>query len=197
MAAVPQFLSDIEEEEEGLAENELQQLENLVKRQLSYEKEIAELEKKLEEKKNRLFKVSSEDIPNLLHQHGFSELRLRSGQKVIVVEGISITIPEEKEELFYAFLRERKEDDIIKLQVAFDKMPKAMKEDLFTFLSGYGYQYETKMGVHSKTKESYFKHLLGVGDENRAEGIKNGKYLTPKQIESFATAFSYFKTKIK
>lgn len=193
----PDFLLNDKEEKEAISTSELQQLERLVKLQLDQEKIITDLEGKLEVAKKAFNKTSMEDIPNLLNQYALSEIKLRSGQKVIVKEGISVSIPEDKEQLFFAWLKERKEEDIIKLQIAFDKMPAEMQSDLFTFLSGYGYSYDTKKGVHHKTMESYFKRLLGVGDENREQGIKEGKYITVEKVKPFATVFSFFKTTIK
>jgi len=98
---------------------------------------------------------------------------------------------------FFAFLKERDEEDIVKLNIQFKKMPVEKQRELFDFLNGYEYEYESDRGVHPMTLKSYFKKLLGIGDEERAEGIAKGKYLRPEDVASVANVFTFFNTKIK
>jgi len=178
-------------------DSELAQLEELVKTYKTLERDIEEQEAVLAEKKAAFRTVSQESIPMLLNQHGLSELKLRSGDKIIVKEDASVSVPDTKKQAFFAFLKERDEEDIIKLNIQFKKMPAEMQQQLFEFLNNYNYEYESDRGVHPMTLKSYFKKLLGVGDEDRAAGIAAGKYLQPQDVEEVVNVFTFFNTKIK
>jgi hypothetical protein len=191
----PLFIPD--DEPEVIQDGELARLKGLVDIYESLSKDIDALNDKLKLKKTALDHIAQTDIPTLLHQHGLSELRLDNGKKVIVKRELSVTVPEEIKPKFYSWLTSRKEDDIIKVQMAFDRMAPEKLQDLYTFLNGYEYAYESTRGVHHKTLQKYFKELLGIGDENQAQGITDGKYLRIEDIKDIANVFVYYDTKIK
>ena len=191
----PQFL--LNTKQEPIDMSELARLDELVKAYSELEKAIEEREAELAEFKAHFRTISQESIPSLLNQHGLSELKLRNGKKVVVKEEASVSIPDDKKMAFFAFLKERDEEDIVKLNIQFKKMPVEKQRELFDFLNGYEYEYESDRGVHPMTLKSYFKKLLGIGDEERAEGIAKGKYLRPEDVASVANVFTFFNTKIK
>lgn len=176
---------------------ELDQLEHLVEVYRELDAKIAEQEEALAATKAAFRTVSQESIPTLLNQHGLSDIRLRNGAKIIVKEEASVSVPDGKKPAFFEFLKSRDEEDIIKLTVQFKKMPVEKQRELFDFLNGYDYDYEADRGVHPMTLKSYFKKLLGVGDEDRAEGVARGKYLKPQDVADVANVFTFFNTKIK
>ena len=177
--------------------SELAQLEELVKTYKLLQRDIEELEADLSKRKEAFRMVAQESIPSLLNQHGLSELKLRSGDKIIVKEDASVSVPDDKKPAFYEFLKSRDEEDIIKLNIQFKKMPVEKQQQLFEFLNGYDYEYESDRGVHPMTLKSYFKKLLGVGDEERAAGIAAGRYLRTQDVENVVNVFTFFNTKIK
>lgn len=195
----PKFLMREESKPELLAESELQQLEDLVKALQGANDEIAKLEAQLSEVKGRQKSLSEEAIPTLLNQHGFSELKLKNGVKVVVTEEASVSVPDDKKEAFFAFLKERNEEDIIKLLVQFAKMPIEKQQELFDFLNGYGYDYDAEKGVHPQTLKAYVKKLLGVGEEPLVveQGVAAGKYLRKQDVAHVMNVYTFFKTKLK
>lgn len=195
----PKFLMREEAKPVPIAESELQQLEDLVKSLQVANDEVAKLEAQLSEVKARQKSLSEEAIPTLLNQHGFSDLRLKSGIKVVVSEEASVSVPDEKKADFFAFLKERDEEDIIKLQVQFSKMPVEKQQELFDFLNGYGYDYSAEKGVHPQTLKAYAKKLLGVGEEKEVieQGIATGKYLRKQDVADVMNVYTFFKTKLK
>lgn len=193
----PKFL--LRAEPEPIAESELQQLENLVRDLLEANAEADATNAVLDKIKSRQDMLSKEAIPMLMNQHGFSELRLKSGVKVVVTEEASVSVPDDKKAAFYAFLKERGEEDIIKLLVQFGKMPVEMQQQLVDFLNAYEYDYEMEKGVHPQTLKSYAKNLLGIGEEKEAveRGIASGRYLRKQDVEHVMSVFTFYKTKLK
>lgn len=194
----PAFLLRDQKRADEPEAGELAKLKELVVDFKKKEAEVKAAEEVLSEKKAAFNKVAQEEIPQLLRQYGMSDIKI-DGQKITVKEDISINIPEENELEFYAFLKQRGEEDIVKLQVDFKRMPKEKTEELFAFLNGYDYDYESKTGIHVSTLKSYFRNLLGIGEEPeiREEGIAEGKFLKMSAVEPFAKTYIYYNTKIK
>jgi len=191
---MPEFLDTKEGEHIDMTAI-LNELQNMVDNYLILNNDIKVLEEKLKEKKECFNKISMEDIPMFLLQHNLSEIRLASGQKVIVKEDISVTVKDQ--EKFFKFLENRNEADIIKTNFLFDKMNKDKYNTLFNFLNEQSYLYTVKKDVHAQTKKKYFKELLGIGKEDYEDGIKTGKYLKVSTVIDFTNIYNYFKTKIK
>lgn len=193
---IPEHLANASEE---VTKDALMKLEGLVEQYEWYQEQIDVLEAQLKEKKQFFNKVQQEEIPNLLNQHGLSEIKLKSGKKVIVKEEASVTVPRKKEDEFYKFLESREEDDIVKLHFAFNRMEHEKVKELFTYLGERDFDYTAERKVHPQTLKKYFKELLGIGldKEERALGIKLGTYLRKQDVQDIANVFTYFKTTIK
>lgn len=175
---------------------DLNKLKELVEALQAAEKRVMEATEKLAGEKRVYNQLSQEDIPTYLGQYGLSELKLSNGQKVLVTEDINVTIKDE--DAFYTFLRERKEDDIIKISADFPtKMEEEDRGKLFDFLCNY--DCKVRQGVHSQTLKKYFRELLGndVDDEDRKVGLELNKYVEKETLEKFASIFTLKKTKIK
>jgi hypothetical protein len=194
--SMPDFLREAQEEL-TLEEDALLKLRELVTEFQLQEGRIEDLELDLKEQKERMRQIGQVAIPNLMLQHGLSEVRLKSGKKVIVKEQVSVSVPTVKEEAFFKFLKERHEEDIVKLHFHFDRMPEEQMKALFEFLTEREYAYDSDRGVHPQTLKKYFKELLGVGDENQSVGIAEGKYMRKEELEQIANVFTFFDTKIK
>ena len=192
---MPKFLLNVEAEE--IQDSELKQLEEAVVLYRELADEIERREEELKSVKQSFQNVSQTTIPNLLFQHGISELKLRDKSKVIVKEDAQVSVPDDKKPAFFEFLKSRDEEDIIKLQVQFKKMPVEKQQALFDFLNAGEYEYDSERGVHPMTLKAYFKRLLGIGSDDRAEGIAEGRYLRAQDVVGVANVFTFFSTKIK
>ena len=195
MPKTPKFLLALPPEK--ISEDALSQLKRLVEQYKFTENDIEEVELKLKEKKKWFNKLSQEEIPTLLNTFGLSEIKLESGEKVIVKLNASVSIPDDKQEAFYAFLKERNEEDIIKLHFHFDRMSVKKMTDLFAFLTEGDYVYDSDRGVHAQTLKKYFKQLLGIGEKDQEEGVAEGRYLRKEEVKNVADVFTFFFTKIK
>ena len=192
MNKVPEFLKGIKE---NITDDALGKLKTYVAFYKSYEIQIEKLEEELKQKKKLLNDYSQNLIPELLNSFGLSEIKLNTGEKVIVKEDISVTI--ENNEKFFEFLKSRDEDDIIKLAFFFPKMESEKVEALYNYLVEQNYEYESEKSVHAQTRKKYFKELLGIGKPDLEQGLKSGKYIIKEIIENFVKIFTYHTTKIK
>lgn len=196
----PKFLiDDVAKPADIVSESELQKLEDLVEAFQLQQRTVAELDEKLKEAEKHLQRIGREEIPAIMNQHGFSELRLRNKKKVIVKEQASVSVPDEKRAAFFSFLEKRNEQDIIKLLVAFNRMPQQKLEELMTFLDGYEYDYNAERNVHPQTLKAYTTKLLGLQLEpdERAEAIADGRVLRKADVEDVMNVFTFFTTTIK
>jgi hypothetical protein len=189
---MPDFLKDNKEE---ITNDTLQVLAQLVNRLEEKEDLLEQKEKELEELKKSRDMLSQVDIPELLLSKGLSEIRLANGTKVIIKEDSAVTIKDK--EKFYIYLKNNGEDDIIKLTFAFDRMASEMIEKLFEYLNSNSYKYKSENNIHYQTQAKYFRTKLGIGEEDRKQGIQQGYYLTPEQFSDFADIFIFHKTKLQ
>lgn len=197
MADAPKFLLD--EHPEQIEDDVLDRLSKLVDQQLDLESRITELEVHLKALNEAHTKVSRVDIPELLHTHGLSEIRLKDRRKVIVSEGVSVSVPEDKQEAFNEFLKAQKAEDLVKLQIAFGRMPDTARRALFAFIQAMDYEYDAKSAVHPSTLKKFVSDLLGLGvdEDERADGIKQGIYKRVDDLKDVMNVFTFFTTKIK
>ena len=159
------------------------------------EAEVARLEAELKRALESRRRWEQEFFPEMLGKYGLSRIRLASGEEISVSEDASVSISDHA--AFIKFLKTRGEEDIIKLQLFFSRMDDEDRARLYEFLMERGYDYDVKYDVHASTRKKYFRDLLGVGAQDREEGVQNGRYLRPEDVATFAGVFVVRKTRIK
>ena len=126
--------------------------------------EVATAEAELLQRKARLFKIASEDLPSLLKEAGVEDLTLEDGTKVSVAEEISCSITDEKRAEAHKWLRANNFGSIVKTQVlvSFGKDELAAADDLYLrMLKKYGDDHaEMKENVHPQTLKAFLKELM-------------------------------------
>ena len=175
---------------------DLTDLDPLIKLFKEQKAKVDALKDELEAAEAAFKHTARDEIPAIMNYLGYTELKLATKEKVTVKEDASVSVPEDKEPQFFKFLEERGEQDIIKLQFAFPRMSIEKRQLLFDLLDANDFAFDFKEGVHPQTLKSYFKKLLGVGAEDRAQGIKEGRYLHPSVVEPFTSMFIYYTTSI-
>jgi hypothetical protein len=193
----PSFLTNVKQEK--INAGELTEIATKVKAYREILSNIEAATKELAALNKEAQRLGQEEIPMLLLQHDVSELRMGDGAKIIIKENVSCSIPPEKRTSFFEFLEKRGESDIVKLQLQFKKMPQQKLNELFDFLNGYEYDFESERGVHPQTLKKYIKDLLGLDKEKevRTEGIANGTYLRKADLENVVNVYTFFTTNVK
>jgi len=182
-SAVPDFLTGKEE----IGDNILSELQGKVDHLLKVEAEIKDAEDALKILKKEQLRFSGEEIPTLLSQYGLSEIKLDTGQKIIVKEDLSVTVKDSF--LYHKFLRKRSHDDIIKTVFEFGKLEHDDYEKVANAIDGTGIDYNASDKVHAQTTKKYFKELIGMGD--------SVPEMTLGDLPKWVSAFVFKKTKIK
>lgn len=175
--------------------DQLQELVDLVDHYKLLKHEIDAKQEEIDALKKAFNRVSMEEIPNILHSNGLSEIKLATGEKVVVKDDINITV--DSPSAFHGWLRDRGEDDIVKLTMAFDKMESNKRQALIGFLLEGDYTYDADNKIHWQTQKSYFKNLLGIGKKDYADGLQDGRYMQTNKLPSFVKIFPYNKTTVK
>lgn len=193
MSDVPAFIKDDQKEESNY---DLSNLEPLIEQFKIQKAEVDRLETLLAIANEAFKKTAREEIPEIMNYLGYSELKLKTQEKLRVKEDASVSVPDDKESAFFTFLAERGDQDIIKLHFAFPRMSTEKRQLLMDLLDANEFDFEFKEGVHPQTLKSYFKKLLGIGEEDREEGIREGKYVHPDVVRDFTSIFVYYTTSI-
>jgi hypothetical protein len=191
---VPDFIKEDQQEKEAPKLEDLMPLIDLFKEQ---QREVGRLTSELDAATKAMQQTSRDKIPEIMRYAGYTELKVATRDVVKIKEVSIVTVPEDKEQVFFRWLVDRNEQDIIKLQFAFPRMPAERRQLLFDLLDANDFTFEFKEGVHYQTLQSYFRKLLGVNEEDRAEGIREGRYLHPDAVKDFASTFIYYETTIK
>ena len=133
----------------------------------SLENEIKEDEEKIKTKKERADKLSAEVIPTMMKEMSLSSLKLADGSSVEVKPVYGASIPVDKREGAYNWLRENGLGDIIKneVTVAFGRNEDNKAIAYATLAQGQGYQPLQKLKVEPMTLKALVRERLESGLE--------------------------------
>lgn len=195
MEGVPDFIKEDQAEREPMDLNRLAGLIEVMKERKA---KVTALKEELEAAEGLYKHTIQEDIPELMRYFSYSKIELATKEVVKIKEDASVSIPEGREQLFFKFLADRGEQDIIKLQFSFPRMPNDRRQLLFDLLAANDFEYEFKEGVHWQTLQAYFRKLLGIGEdpEVKEEGIRTGRLLHPDAVRDFAVVFTFWTTSL-
>jgi len=179
--------------------NAMQTLSELAKEQIALEERVAKLTEQLSNAKKQLLKVSGELIPELMTQSGLSEVRLDSGQKVIIRKGLSVSYKKEDKFKLFEFLKEHNAGSLIKTKFDVGKLDDSVMDELFDFLDKKVGTYDTDQRVHPQTLEKFFRDLTAVNatDEERQKLYGEGKIMNIEELPEFLKVYTYSQTKIE
>jgi len=164
-----------------MEENALKELENLIldKRKVSFE--IEKVEDQLKSLKTQEEHLARELIPSLLNRYGLSEIRLSSGEKVIVKDNLKASIADKNYSLAYHNMIDAEGDDkdqaenkvksLFKVQTVIeDPSP-----EVLNLLMENSVVYDMKHSIHPQTLKKYCKDRLENG-KTIPEGISVYQY---------------------
>lgn len=131
------------------------------------EKEIEDLEKDLKACKEKLLKLTDQEMPSLMAEMGISSLTLEDGAVVKVTQTYGASILVENRPKAYDWLRDHGYDDIIKNTVAcqFGRGEDDRAIKFAEFASKNGFAPEQKTEIHPQTLRAFVKERVENGDE--------------------------------
>jgi hypothetical protein len=168
-------MSDInfeEDRKESLgAVNEAKELSDQVVKLRSLQDEIEEEDKKIKELKRKAELLSGEVIPTMMQEMNISTLKLADGSAVEVKPIYGASIPKDKQEGAFKWLRDNGLGDLIKNQiiVAFGRNEDNKAMAYATLAQGKGYEPIQKLKVEPMTLKALVRERLESGKEMPTE----------------------------
>ena len=140
------------------------QLSDLVRKLRSVEQEIEDAELNLKALKAEKHRLSVENIPGLMDEMGVDRLDV-DGVSVSRKMIVHASIPQDRKEEAFAWLRENGLDDIIKNDVtcSFGKGEDNVAGDVVGILQEKGFDPKTKTHVHPSTLKAFVKERIVDG----------------------------------
>ena len=140
------------------------QLSDLVRKLRNVEQEIEDAELNLKALKAEKHKLSVENIPALMDEMGVDRLDV-DGVSVSRKMIVHASIPQDRKEEAFAWLRENGLDDIIKNDVtcSFGKGEDNVAGDVVGLLQERGFDPKTKTHVHPSTLKAFVKERVTDG----------------------------------
>ena len=163
------ILEDMFDESEALDSINTETTKNLsgLVRQLRVvEQEVEEAETLLKTLKSERQKLSTQMIPDLMDEMGVERVDV-DGLTVTKKQIVAASIPVDKRELAFDWLRERGLDDIIKNDVvcSFGRGQDNLAKDAFWTLKDKGLEPSTKTNIHPMTLKAFVKDRVEQGQE--------------------------------
>ena len=162
-----------EDQQEIIDKTDISSLAGYCKELKAYEDEIADLEEKIKYKKEKMDKISSEIIPNMLAEQGLSSLKLADGSAVEVKKVYNCTIRKDNIDSAYTWLRENGLGDIIKNEVSvqFGKGEDNKAQLLLDLAVSNGYEPQQKTKVEPMTLKALFRERVEAGLDMPSESF--------------------------
>ena len=161
-----------EDRKESLgAVNEAKELSDQVVKLRSLQDEIEEEDKKIKELKRKAELLSGEVIPTMMQEMNISTLKLADGSAVEVKPIYGASIPKDKQEGAFKWLRDNGLGDLIKNQiiVAFGRNEDNKAMAYATLAQGKGYEPIQKLKVEPMTLKALVRERLESGKEMPTE----------------------------
>tara|TARA_Y100000361_G_C11094418_1_gene308248 strand:- start:244 stop:765 length:522 start_codon:yes stop_codon:yes gene_type:complete len=168
-------------------DKQLKVVADLAKYQDTLETKIKRAEEDLATLKEQFKQVSQVDLPEALAETGLSEVKLVDGTKITVQQFYNASIPKDKTDEAFKWLRDNDHADLIKNTISCDfgrgedGDAKILKESL----TNSGLSFTDKVGVHPQTLKAFVREqvesgqklpldLLGVYIGQKTKIIKGG-----------------------
>lgn len=149
---------------DGVDANATKSLSDLVRNLQEKTEQIAASEEYLKGLKAEKQRMATEQIPMLMDQMGIERLDV-DGATVQLKPFVSASIPADRRQEAYAWLREHGLDDIIKndVTVSFGRGEDNLAGDVMYDLEQKGYHPEKKTHIHSMTLKAFVKERVEKG----------------------------------
>ena len=154
--------------EEAAPEDLLKRVEYFGKKQRDVMKQLAEAENQVELLKGQLRRIVEQDLPKVMDQAGMTSFTLEDGSKLTVKAFYSASIPEDRKDEAFDWLKENDFDGMIKadVKVSFGKGEFEIAQSFLQFIRGFNetvIQPEYKENVHWQTLRAFVKEQIEGG----------------------------------
>lgn len=154
--------------EEKVPEDKLERIKHFGEQQKKLTKQIAALENDLTLTKEKLRRVMEQDLPEAMDEVGMSKFVLDDGTTVTIKPFYSASIPEDRKEEAFEWLKEHDFDGMIKaeVKVSFGKGEFEVAQSFLNFIRGFNEKAidpDYKENVHWQTLRAWVKEQVEGG----------------------------------
>jgi len=150
-----------------VSNDDLDSVGKLAKRAKQLEKEIADLEEVVKERKDQQRKLLEDTIPAMLAELGMKSFKMADGSQIDVKPFYSASIKEENRAEAYEWLRDNGFDDIIKnmVSVQFGRGEDQLAEALIDLLREQNYPVQQAQRIEPQTLKAWVREQVERGSE--------------------------------
>ena len=143
----------------------LEELSQLALSLVQSEQAVIEAEERLKELKEAARLLREETLPCAMQELGLSELKLDTGESISIKSEVFASIPNDKKEAAFRWLREQGLDGVIKTQVAVNlgKGEIELAESLKGEFDARGFASSIGASIHPQTLKALLKEQLAKG----------------------------------
>jgi hypothetical protein len=150
------------------------QLTDKVHQLKNLEDEIENAEDGVKKLKEQARVLAEFEIPSIMKEMNITKLKLKDGESVEVKPFYSASIPEDKQQEAFEWLRNNGRGDIIKndITVTFGRGEDNKAATYAVLARGQGFEPVQKIGVHSQTLKAVVREYLESGQEMPSDLFK-------------------------
>lgn len=165
-----------------VSNDHLKEIAKLAVRAKELDKDVEDLEAVLKERKGQLRKLVEETIPEALATVGMTSFKMEDGSSITVKPFYSASIPGERQEEAFAWLRENGFDDIIKntVSVRFGRGEDDSCTQVISMITAAGYAPEQAEKIEPMTLKAWVKEQVEKGSQFPSELF--GVYIGQKAV---------------
>ena len=130
------------------------------------EKEIAEFEQFAKEKKQALHKITDEQLPEALETMGLQKFTLKDGAEIAVKPIYAASIPKDRKEEAFQWLRDHEFGDLVKnnVTVTFGRGEDTIAKDFVDLCGSQGFTPSQLEKVEPMTLKAWLRERVEAGD---------------------------------
>ena len=150
---------------DSLKDESLDAISNLAQGAANLEREIAKTEETLKEKKAALHKITDEQLPEALEEMNLQKFTLKDGSEISVKPIYAASIPKDRRDEAFAWLRDNKFGDLVKnnVSVTFGRGEDEAAKDFVGFCADKGFVPNQLEKVEPMTLKAWLREQVEAG----------------------------------
>lgn len=147
--------------------NEVKEIAALAQSQVFWQEAVENLESQLQRTKEKLRQVQEVDLPNAMQQAGVSEIKLPTGEKITIKDGITASVPKDRKQEVCQWLRLHGFGDIVSedVSVSFGRGEEQQAREMADRLRELGLQPALVTDVNTARLKALIAEQLAKGKE--------------------------------
>ena len=147
--------------------NEVKEIAALAELQLFRARRVSEIEEELKQWQAALRQTQEVDLPNAMQQAGVSEIKLPTGEKITIKDGITASVPKDRKAEVCAWLRLHGFGDIVSedVSVSFGRGEEAQARETADRLRELGLQPALVTDVNTARLKALITEQLAKGKD--------------------------------